>query len=100
MIHLYQPYSGTPLRQEAIDMGLIPKDYISGDYRMDSMGTGELTGDDLKGIQRTFNVYVDSPKQLWDDIKIAEKFTDEGNAKFAEYAKKYQLKHFGRTSFS
>ena len=100
MIHLYQPYSGTPLRQEAIDMGLIPKDYISGDYRMDSMGTGELTGDDLKGIQRTFNLYVDSPKQLWDDIKIAEKFTDEGNAKFAEYAKKYQLKHFGRTSFS
>ena len=100
MIHLYQPYSGTPLRQEAINMGLIPEDYISGDYRMDSMGTGELTGEELKGIQRTFNLYVDSPKQLWDDIKIAEKFTDEGNAKFAEYAKKYQLKHFGRTSYS
>jgi radical SAM superfamily enzyme YgiQ (UPF0313 family) len=100
MIHLYQPYSGTPLRQEAIDMGLIPEDYISGDYRMDSIGTGKMSGDELKGLQRTFNLYVDSPKQLWDDIKIAEKFTDEGNAKFAEYAKKYQLKHFGRTSFS
>ena len=100
MIHLYQPYSGTPLRQEAIDMGLIPEDYISGDYRMDSIGTGKMTGEELKGLQRTFNLYVDSPKQLWDDIKIAEKFTDEGNAKFAEYAKKYQLKHFGRTSFS
>ena len=100
MIHLYQPYSGTPLRQEAIDMGLIPEDYISGDYRMDSIGTGKMTGDELKGLQRTFNLYVDSPKQLWGDIKIAEKFTDEGNAKFAEYAKKYQLKHFGRTSFS
>ena len=100
MIHLYQPYSGTPLRQEAIDTGLIPEDYISGDYRMDSIGTGKMSGDELKGLQRTFNLYVDSPKQLWDDIKIAEKFTDEGNAKFAEYAKKYQLKHFGRTSFS
>ena len=100
MIHLYQPYSGTPLRQEAIDMGLIPEDYISGDYRMDSIGTGKMSGDELKGLQRTFNLYVDNPKQLWDDIKIAEKFTDEGNAKFAEYAKKYQLKHFGRTSFS
>jgi len=100
MIHLYQPYSGTPLRQEAIDTGLIPEDYISGDYRMDSIGTGKMTGEELKGLQRTFNLYVDNPKQLWDDIKIAEKFTDEGNAKFAEYAKKYQLKHFGRTSFS
>ena len=100
MIHLYQPYSGTPLRKEAIDTGLIPEDYISGDYRMDSIGTGKMSGDELKGIQRTFNLYVDSPKQFWDDIKIAEKFTDEGNAKFVEYAKKYQLKHFGRTSFS
>jgi len=100
MIHLYQPYSGTPLRKEAIDTGLIPEDYISGDYRMDSIGTGKMTGDELKGLQRTFNLYVDSPKQLWGDIKIAEKFTDQGNAKFAEFAKKYQLKHFGRTSFS
>jgi len=100
MIHLYQPYSGTPLRQDAITMGLIPEDYISGDYRMDSIGTGKMSGEELKGMQRTFNLYVDSPKQLWDDIKIAEKFTDKGNAKFAEYAKKYQLKHFGRTSFS
>ena len=100
MIHLYQPYSGTPLRQDAITMDLIPEDYISGDYRMDSIGTGKMSGEELKGMQRTFNLYVDSPKQLWDDIKIAEKFTDKGNAKFAEYAKKYQLKHFGRTSFS
>ena len=100
MIHLYQPYSGTPLRQEAIDMGLIPKDYISGDYRIDSIGTGQVTGTELKGLQRTFNLYVDSPKEMWDEIKIAESFDDKGNEKFAELGKTYQLKHFGRTSFA
>ena len=53
-----------------------------------------------KGLQRTFNLYVDNPKQLWDDIKIAESFDEKGNEKFAKYGKEYQIKHFGRTSFS
>ena len=40
MVHLFQPYAGTPMRNEAIKMGLIPSNYVCGDYRMDPIGTG------------------------------------------------------------
>ncbi len=99
MIHLFQPYRGTPMREEAIKMGLIPPDYICGDYRMDALGTGALSPSELLGLQRTFNLYVDLPKSRWSEIREAELFSTEGDAKFEQLAREYQLKHFGKTSF-
>ena len=100
MVHLFQPYAGTPMRQEAINMGLIPKDYVCGDYRMDPQGTGCVGPEDLKGLQRTFNLYVENPKDVWEDIKLSESFNDKGNETFNELAANYQMYRFGRTSFS
>ena len=100
MVHLFQPYAGTPMRQEAINMGLIPKDYVCGDYRMDPQGTGHVGPEELKGLQRTFNLYVENPKDVWEDIKLSESFNDKGNEKFDELAANYQMYRFGRTSFS
>jgi len=100
MVHLFQPYAGTPMRQEAINMGLIPKDYVCGDYRMDPHGTGFVGPEELKGLQRTFNLYVENPKDVWDDIKLSESFNDKGNETFNELAANYQMYRFGRTSFS
>jgi anaerobic magnesium-protoporphyrin IX monomethyl ester cyclase len=74
MVHLFQPYSGTPMRQKAIDMGLIPKDFVCGDYRMDPQGTGFVGPEELKGLQRTFNLYVENPKDMWGEIKKGEVF--------------------------
>ena len=100
MVHLFQPYAGTPMRQVAIDMGLIPPDYVCGDYRMDPQGTGYVGPEELKGLQRTFNLYVENPKEMWGDIKIAESLGDKGNSMFYEMASKYQMYRFGRSSFS
>jgi len=100
MVHLFQPYAGTPMRQEAINMGLISKDYVCGDYRMDPQGTGYVGPEELKGLQRTFNLYVENPKDVWGDIKLSESFNDKGNEKFNELAANYQMRRFGRTSFS
>ena len=100
MVHLFQPYAGTPMRQKAIDMGLIPKDFVCGDYRMDPQGTGFVSPEELKGLQRTFNLYVENPHQMWGEIKGAESFTDKGNTKFFDLASDYQMYRFGRTSFS
>ena len=100
MVHLFQPYAGTPMRDEAIKMGLIPKDYVCGDYRMDPIGTGSVGPEELKGLQRTFNLYVENPKELWGDIKIGESFSDKGNEMFYQLATNYQMYRFGRTSFS
>jgi len=99
MIHLFQPYKRTPLREECIGRGLISEDHICGDYRMDAMSTGILSAQELLGIQRTFNLYVDFPKERWDEIREAEVFNAQGNKKFALLAREYQRKHFGRVSF-
>ena len=100
MVHLFQPYAGTPMRAEAIKMGLIPPDYVCGDYRMDPIGTGYVGSEELKGLQRTFNLYVENPKDVWDDIKLSESFNDKGNDMFYALAENYQMNRFGRTSFS
>ena len=88
------------MRQEAIKMGLIPTDYVCGDYRMDPQGTGHVSPEELKGLQRTFNLYVENPKDIWNDIKIAESFGDKGNNMFSDLASNYQICRFGRSSFS
>lgn len=99
MIHLFQPYKKTQLREESIKLGLIKKAYNCGDYRMEALGTGVISATELLGLQRTFNLYVDLPKDRWEEIEEAEYLNAKGNAKFAELAREYQLKHFGRTSF-
>jgi len=80
-------------------MGLIKEDHMCGDYRMEAIGTRILSATELLGIQRTFNLYVDFPKDRWDEISEAESFDAKGNKEFRRLAGEYQLKHFGRTSF-
>jgi len=47
-----------------------------------------------------FNLYVENPKEMWGDIKMAESYGDKGNSMFYEMASKYQMYRFGRSSFS
>lgn len=95
MIHLFQPYKKTVLREESIKLGLITSEYNCGDYRFESMGTGIISSEELLGLQRTFNLYVDFPKNRWSEIEEAE----TNDSLFAVLGKEYQLKHYGRTSF-
>jgi radical SAM superfamily enzyme YgiQ (UPF0313 family) len=95
MVHLFQPYEKTPMREESIKMGLIKDDFICGDYRFEPLGTGQVSSRELIGIQRVFNLYVDHPKNRWDEISEAE----SDDSKFAKLAREYQLKHYGRSSF-
>jgi anaerobic magnesium-protoporphyrin IX monomethyl ester cyclase len=99
MIHLFQPYKKTALREKCVEMGLIKEDHMCDDYRMTAIGTGILSATELLGIQRTFNLYVDLPKDRWDEITEAEQFDVKGNATFVKLAREYQKKHFGRVSF-
>jgi len=68
--------------------------------KMDPQGTGYVGPEELKGLQRTFNLYVENPKEMWGDIKLAESFRDKGNAKFYDLATDYQMYCFGRSLFS
>jgi len=43
---------------------------------------------ELKGLYKTFNLYVKLPYAFYPDIKKAEKNTEEGNAKLKQLLKK------------
>ena len=89
--NIFVPYRGTPLWQACVDRGYIDKDDIAGDYRMDSvLNMPQLSAERVKGLQRTFPLYVKLPQRRWPDIKRAESLDVEGNKIFELLAREYR----------
>lgn len=89
---IFSPYHGTMLRSLAIE-----KKYIKPDTLADANTLGSsilkmplLPNEMLTGLQRTFSMYVRFPKSRWDEIRIAEQFTDEGNKMFARLSEEFR----------
>ncbi|MDP3733894.1 MAG: radical SAM protein, partial [Nanoarchaeota archaeon] len=95
MIHAFTPYRGTSLYQISVERGYIDTEHLSGDYRSDyTLNQPHITKEEVLGLQRTFNLYVKFPKEMWPEIKIAEKFDQEGNTKFEELSRIFKEKYF------
>lgn len=93
MIHVFNPYRGTWLYDFCVKKGYIPPDLLGRDYRSDAvLKMSQLTQEEIKGLQRTFVLYTRFPKEMWPEIKIAERFDEEGNKKFEELSKFYREK--------
>jgi len=94
MVNIFNPYHGTKLREIAIQKGYMEPEEIAGDYRSDYiLNMPHLPKDELKGLRKTFSMYVKFPKEMWPQIKIAEKFDEEGNAMFEKLSKIYLEKY-------
>jgi len=94
---LFVPYKGTFLYKYCVENGYLDKDAkINGHPMIEGVKfkTNSINYEELKGLQRTFNLYVRFPKSEWPRIKIAEKFDEEGNQAFEELKKIYQEKYF------
>jgi len=91
----FVPYSGTPLRQYCIDRG-----YLNPNIQLDSPMIGSVLNmphfppDQIKGLVRTFPLYVKMPESYFEKIKIAEQLNDEGDSAFAELSEIYFCEHF------
>ena len=94
--YIYTPYRGTAMYADAERKG-----YIDLDAETNSIITGSilnlehLTKDEILGLVRTFSLYVKFPKEEWPKIELAEKFSPEGDAAFAELSKLYYERFFG-----
>ncbi|MBI2041581.1 MAG: B12-binding domain-containing radical SAM protein [Candidatus Nealsonbacteria bacterium] len=93
--YIFAPYKGTDLYKYCIERGY----FKEGDGVHHVLDGGRLrmntvSYEELKGLQRTFLLYVRFPKSEWPEIKIAEKFDEEGNRIFEKYKKIYQEKYF------
>jgi len=80
----FVPYHGTPLRKYAIEKG-----YLDPNAKSDSLMRSSIlkmpkfTADEIKGLVRTFPLYVKMPKSYYDKIKIAEQLNQEGDEMLA-----------------
>ncbi|HOW35823.1 MAG TPA: radical SAM protein [Candidatus Omnitrophota bacterium] len=92
---VFAPFHGTPLQKLCVERGYVSEDTIFGSINVDiPLNMPQLTQEDIRGIRRTFSLYVRLPKSNWPQIRRAEKFDEEGNRIFAELSKMYQEKYF------
>ena len=94
-VYFFTPYKGTRLYQYCIEKGYLDKNkkvhqLLDGvKLKMDSISYMEL-----KGLQRTFPLYAKMPENMFGQIKIAERFDDEGNKMFEKLRGIYYEKYF------
>tara|TARA_B100000029_G_C17019662_1_gene758035 strand:- start:76 stop:621 length:546 start_codon:yes stop_codon:yes gene_type:complete len=95
---IFAPYHGTPLRDVAVKKGYLKKDEIASVsntayHSMLKMPT--ISREEISGLARVYSYYVKFPESRWDEIKVAEKFNEEGDAMFKklgeEFDKKYRV---------
>lgn len=92
---LFTPYQGTILYKYCLEKGYLEKGAkvhnVTDSLRLNM---DSITYEELKGLQRTFSLYVKFPKSEWPRIKIAEKFDEAGNQMFEQLKEIYQEKYF------
>ena len=78
--YFFVPYRGTPLRGYCIEKG-----YLKTDTKTDSLARGSVLNmphfppDRIRGLVRTFPLYVKMPESYFDRIRSAEELTEKGD---------------------
>lgn len=90
-VYIIYPYPGTPIAQKyAICLRDLDGKLTNIDEVAD-LALSKMTPTEVKGLQKTFNLYINLPEELWPLIKIAE---EEGETQskvydtLVEYAEK------------
>ena len=92
---VFTPYRGTAMYADAVSKG-----YLDSGAQTNSIIIGSILNmptisqDEILGLVRTFSLYVKFPKEEWPQIALAEKFTPEADAVFAELSKTYYSRFF------
>jgi len=93
--YFFVPYRGTHLRQYCIEKG-----YLDSRAKTDSLmrrsilKMQQFSPDQIKGLVRTFPLYVKMPECYFEKIRIAEQLNEDGNRMFAELRKIYFREYF------
>lgn len=93
--YFFVPYSGTPLRQYCLRKGYLKSDAKTlGPIRQSMLTMPTISADELKGLARTFPLYVKMPKIYFRDIKVAERFDEEGDRMMSSLRDIYFKEYF------
>jgi radical SAM superfamily enzyme YgiQ (UPF0313 family) len=99
-VSIFTPYHGTPLRDVAVAKGYLDKNTLTTHTTSSSLlNMPTLSSQEIDGLVRTFTLYVELPKSLWPQIRIAERFDEEGEQMFALLSDMFQ-QSLGQDQFS
>jgi anaerobic magnesium-protoporphyrin IX monomethyl ester cyclase len=95
-INIFTPYRGTPLRELAISANFLDKDSWTAHFTEGSnLHMPQLPPQQIKGLLRTFPLYVEFDESKWNEIEKAEQFTEEGDGVFNKYSDLYKERKWG-----
>ena len=95
---IFTPYKGTELYIYCVEHGYLSPDGPLGDLNKESvLKNNPLGNEELKGLLRTFPLYVHFGEDDFPLIRKAEYFTEEGNRIFRELSERYRIEHFSRS---
>ncbi|EHQ36870.1 B12-binding domain-containing radical SAM protein [Methanoplanus limicola] len=89
-IFLFEPYHGCFLHEICVNEGLIDDEFIVTEGTLNETSILNFSKEHkmmLKGLVRTFPLYLRLPEKYWDKIRIAENDNPEGNEMLNELFK-------------
>jgi radical SAM superfamily enzyme YgiQ (UPF0313 family) len=93
--YYFTPYHGTSLRDLCLQRGYISADTQTINITKDTvLRMPHFPPDEIKGLIRTFTLYVKFPESRYDEIRVAEKFDEEGNIVFKRLQQEFWQKYF------
>ena len=94
-VSIFTPYHGTQLRKKAVEDGFLDDKTLTIHTTSSSLlNMPNFSSKQIDGLFRTFLMYVRFEKNLWPEIKKAEKFDAEGNEKWKNLFELYQKRYY------
>ena len=95
---VFTPFRGTKLYDYCLEYGFIFLGAKAGDLNRGSvLMNNTLKDEEIRGLLRTFPLYVHFGEEMFSEIKKAEAFDEEGESFFRELADRYMKEHFNES---
>jgi hypothetical protein len=91
----FVPYHGTPLRQVCLEKGYLQDDTrVEHNMKDTVLNMPQFPRDTIRGLVRTFMMYVRFPESEFPRIAEAEHLDDQGNQAFQELRQEFIERYF------
>jgi anaerobic magnesium-protoporphyrin IX monomethyl ester cyclase len=92
---IFVPFHGTPLRELAIKKGYLNDNEVASiaNTSRSMLRMPSISQSEISEIAKVFSFYVKFPESRWNDIKIAEKSTPEGEKMFKSLGQEFDQKY-------
>jgi anaerobic magnesium-protoporphyrin IX monomethyl ester cyclase len=91
----FVPYHGTPLREVALRQGYIDDDTrVEHNMKDTVMNMPQYSREEIRGVVRTFTMYMRFPESEFPRIALAERMDDQGNRTFHELREQFIATYF------